>query len=371
MQQPYISCNEIERLYGIKPSTVRNFRQKHNIVVNSKFQPDINEFVAKAVEFNNNIGEMAKYYSKDRDTITKYADSIGYNIHKRQLTKEEEQEIVNKYYDYSQSALAEMFGVTKSCIGGVWHRYGLSGKGSRVYYIHNENAFKNLDTETAYMLGFIGADGCVYKHPGDDTRQQILSISILKQDAYVLEMFKEKLKTNKPIQYTDVMASLQISSDIIVDDLKNLGLSYRKTYENTIANVPDALMPHLIRGYVDGDGSISYSPGKIVRVCISGYSYNMLKIQKYLEQNNIFSTFVVDNREYTECNAGDFGSLTFSNKTSMYSFLKLIYDNCGNYYMPRKKIVADEFINYIESSENVRDKQIVIYYNYAVCKKAS
>ena len=63
-------------------------------------------------------------------------------------------------------------------------------------------------------------------------------------------------------------------------------------------------------------------------------------------------------------------SLVVINKTQTYSLLKLIYTNCGNYYMDRKKETADSYINNIENSEHIRDKQIVLYYNYAVCKKS-
>lgn len=369
MQQPYISSGELERIYGIKSSTVRRYRREHGVKLDRRFKPDVNDFIQKAEELGKNAESLARYYGRDHQTILHFADSIGYNIRQKRLTKEQEQEIVKKYWDYSAVALAEQYGVSKECIGGVWHRYNLKGKKKRTYSILNEDAFKNIDNESAYLLGFIGSDGCLYKYPDGDNRQDILSITIQKQDIKVLELFKTKLKTDKPITEREEYVALQISSDTISEDIRKLNISYKKTYGNTIAEISEEYMPALIRGYFDGDGSIFYTDDKWT-ISISGYKNNLLKIKDYLETKNILSTFVVDPRKYQFDDNNSFGNLTLVNRTQVYSFLKLIYNNCGIYYMNRKKEKADIFIQKIENSEHVRDKQIVLYYNYAVCKKA-
>lgn len=363
-----MSSAELGQKYGLKPSTIRRYRRKYGINLSNRFKPDINEFIQKAEELNKNANALARYYNRDHQTILKYADSIGYNIRQKKLTKKQEQEIIEKYYNYSASAIAEEYGVSKECIGAVWHRYNLKGKIKRVYPILNEDAFKNIDDESAYLLGFIGADGCLYKYPRNDGRQDILSITIQKRDIKILELFKNKLKTNKPISERDNYVNLQISSNIISEDIRKLNISYNKTYGNTIANIPTEFMPALIRGYIDGDGTICYNNGKLT-MSISGYKNNMIKIKQFLEANNIFTDFVVDHRKYQHDENNPFGQLMAPNKTQAYSLLKLIYANCNDYYMDRKKESADLYINFVENSERIRDKQIVLYYNYAVCKK--
>ena len=148
----------------------------------------------------------------------------------------------------------------------------------------------------------------------------------------------------------------------------NLNLKPRKTYSNTIANINDVLMPHLIRGYLDGDGSIRKNTSSDVDISITGYYDNLNKIETFLAKHNIFSTFVVDNRKYHDAETGVFGQLTIPNRYAKYAFLKLIYNECGEYYLDRKHNIAFDFIDYIESSENIRDKQVKIYYDYAVQK---
>ena len=57
-----------------------------------------------------------------------------------------------------------------------------------------------------------------------------------------------------------------------------------------------------------------------------------------------------------------------ANKTSRYCFLKLIYEDSQNVFLDRKYIKSKQYIDLIEQSENIRDRQIVNYYKYAVQK---
>ena len=95
-----MSSAELGQKYGLKPSTIRRYRRKYGINLSNRFKPDINEFIQKAEELNKNANALARYYNRDHQTILKYADSIGYNIRQKKLTKEQEQEIVEKYYNY-------------------------------------------------------------------------------------------------------------------------------------------------------------------------------------------------------------------------------------------------------------------------------
>ena len=130
-------------------------------------------------------------------------------------------------------------------------------------------------------------------------------------------------------------------------------------------------MPALIRGYFDGDGSIGNN--KLIcdsNISIVGYESNLLKIQNYLLSKNIYSTVNISkSKKYTMADDGSkFATLLISNNTSKYSFIKLIYENSNNIYLDRKYERCKKFIDVIESSENIRDKQIVNYYKYAVQK---
>lgn len=317
--------------------------------------------------------KLAEIYHVDRHTITRYAKRIGVDMSTPQkISEEQEREIANQYYTETSTTLAEQYNVSPSRISQVWSKYNLKGKENRVYHLDNQYYFSEIDSQSkAYFLGWIGSDGCIYKSKTKN-KQGILKLAIQKQDVKVLELLNNDLCSNKPIGFNKKYTWLEISSSQITIDLKKLGLDVRKTYDNTIANIEDKYMPALIRGYFEGDGSISYNEElSKVNIGIVGYGSNLKKLQTYLEKRNILTTITNDNRydKYKPNNFNDnFGSLVFSNKLSKYCFLKLIYENCGDYYLDRKFNLALKYISSIENSLNIRDKQIVIYYNYAVQK---
>ena len=197
----------------------------------------------------------------------------------------------------------------------------------------------------------------------------MLTITLQKNDYKILEVLSKELGTNKPIIFREnkegrKYSSIQISSNIICNDLRNLGLGNNKTYGNSIANIDGKYMFDLIRGYIDGDGSISQ---KGENINISGYKTNLFKIKDFCEQFGIYSSFTEDKRCYSENNFHDqFGLLSFSNKTSVYCLSKMMYENCNDCFLERKKSIANNIINKIEISDKPSDKQILLYYNYVV-----
>lgn len=370
LQQPYISSTVLAEELNIPASTIRRYRNKVNgSIIRKPFNPDKNEFIKKYNELKT-CAKMAEYYDTNKAAIKKYAHKIGYDtLYKPKITDEQKQEIISMYNIISAEKLSKRYGISGSYVSQIWMNAGLSGKQNRVYSI-DENYFSVIDKpEKAYFLGFIGSDGCLC-HP-ETEKQDVIRICIRYEDVKVLELFRSALKTDKPIIIDrDVYRAFEISSNKISHDIQNLGITYRKTWGNAIAEVDRLLIPHLLRGYMDGDGSISpcANSDTDINISISGFEINMRKIQEYLTSKFIYTSFTIDKRKnIANPETGPFGQLTISNRTAKYCFLKLIYNDCGDYYMDRKYNAAMKFINYIEHSEKIRDKQIVLYYKYAVC----
>ena len=62
-----------------------------------------------------------------------------------------------------------------------------------------------------------------------------------------------------------------IGSSILIKQMLGLGLKPRKTYnDDPFPNVPDAMMPHFVRGYLDGDGCISVTSKNVCGVSFVG-----------------------------------------------------------------------------------------------------
>ncbi len=142
-------------------------------------------------------------------------------------------------------------------------------------YFFNENFFEVIDTEEkAYWLGFIMADGCVSSSNKNTTTDR-LCINLKEEDIDHLVKFqnsinsfcKIKIKTieNKKRNFISNTACLHISSTKLCSDLESLGICRNKTGKESIPNISKHLIRHFIRGFFDGDGSITNK--KSFRIC--------------------------------------------------------------------------------------------------------
>lgn len=149
-------------------------------------------------------------------------------------------------------------------------------KCKRIYTL-NENIFENINTEEkAYWLGFILADGSIYKRTyirkdGIKTvKQSVLKISLQEKDKQHIIKFCNFLETNMPIKEYIVgngvndkkskCCEIAITSKKIVGDLEKLGVGIRKSHSVKMPKIRDDLIKHMIRGIWDGDGSVLYRP---------------------------------------------------------------------------------------------------------------
>lgn len=274
------------------------------------------------------------------------------------------------YYDMTAKQISEVLGCNISKVTNAWMKCGLKGKCRRIYPISHQDYFSTIDTPSkAYYLGFIASDGCVYKRKSHN-QQGIIRICIIKEDEEILVNLKKELGTEIPLHYqSGRYVSLEICCESIYQDVNTLGLHERKTYNNTIpTNIPNHLFKYFIRGYFDGDGSITKQE-KVelnkTNVSIIGYQNNMQKIIDFLKQRNILMTFSVDKRSRT-LEGNYLGSAVAPNIISKYSFLKYIYENENVPYLKRKRNLALNFINAVENDNSTMKIITQIYYDYAV-----
>jgi hypothetical protein len=125
------------------------------------------------------------------------------------------------------------------------------------------NYFTYIDTEyKAYILGFIYADGCLIDNING--RQRRLSIEIQEQDGYILNLLG--LSTVSRLPYIKIKPKinemntqvLNISSNDLVNRLIELGCNINKSKVGMkFPDLPKNLIHHFIRGFFDGDGSVT------------------------------------------------------------------------------------------------------------------
>lgn len=350
----------LSKEYNVKPSTIRSIWRRNSLIGKKNPIKDNDIFVQK-YQSGMTIQELEDYFHVGRHTITRKAHQLGiYKNHSRVLTLNQEQYVVNCYNKKSAQSLANELKTTKECIGAIWHRYNLTGKTNRQYYL-NEDYFSVIDSpDKAYWLGWIASDGCIYE--SSDSRQMLLCFGLQASDAEILQKLNRSLNCTKPLSFSKVKTptgkivervNWQISSNKLCKDLEQYNLHPRKTYDYIFPdNINKEYYRDFIRGFFDGDGTISHNFSQntlySVNVSITGFFKNLKKIQEILSLEDIDSHLQKDYRKYNT--DGDFGSLVFTNKIMKTKFLHYIYDD-ANLYLERKYKLAKKFISLVATGK--------------------
>jgi len=187
-------------------------------------------------------------------------------------------------------------------------------------YHYNYNTFKVINSrEKAYWLGFLYADGFV------SGRTTGIRLSI--RDKKHLEKFATFIKTNKKVTTGEQdsfgviteYAEIRIYSIEIVEDLISLGCVERKSLILNFPSkeqVPSKYMNDFIRGYFDGDGSISTN-GKS-----NGFKISIIGTKDFLQV--IKEHFGLKVKLLSQ---GKVWELKFGGQLDILSFVNSIYDN--------------------------------------------
>jgi len=255
------------------------------------------------------LNEMIKLYQEGKPPEIlgpKYGISNGSvsrimrkrNI-KRQLQKVAQDQIdqIIKEYNLGNNSeiIAKKFNIHATTVLRILQRNNIKTRpatqNKRKYKI-NENFFEKIDTqEKAYYLGLFYADGNSSKGGSE------IKIGLKEKDKYLLDKFSELIygfiKTNLNKKYfiknddkEQHFFYLPVYSEKMHKDLENAGAPPNKTFKiifPTTNIVPQDLLPHFVRGYMDGDGGI-YDKPKILITSNINFIQGMIN---YLTSMNI------------------------------------------------------------------------------------
>lgn len=264
------------------------------------------EQIKQIIFWYNKEGYTIRYIAK---TLLKCRESSISSILKengieltngRTIKRGEEKEIIelylNKKFDMNQ--IAERYSCSRYVISNILKRNNIETISQpRVNKRQKDEYFKNIDTEhKAYWLGFIFADGNVYKNQ--------LSIEIQERDIELLEKFKEDLCLDSKImirhrENTNV-CSIQMTSVSLCKDLEKYGIIPNKTHETKhLPKVSIELLPHFLRGLVDGDGWITLDKnGRYHMGFVSNYASTCEDFKNYC--NIITNNLCIANISYKD-----------------------------------------------------------------------
>ncbi len=205
----------------------------------------------------------------------------------------------------------------------------------------DEGYFDNIDSEAkAYFLGLIMTDGCIHTTKG---RTPLLAMSIKAEDDYILHKFKDEIHSNKKITSDGRgYSEIQIVSKRIVDALKTLGVTERKSLKEVLPyDIDKRLMNHFIRGVFDGDGNFSFRARtgrkvhqKSIRLC--GGVPLLEAVVKYL--HNSIGTSEVN--LIKEQHSDGLYAISYSRKADLIKLSEYLYSD-ATIYLERKKRICD------------------------------
>lgn len=304
--------------------------------------------------------ELANILQIDRGTVRKYKKKEGV-IYQPKNFHEYDDYIISHYYDMTSRQLADEIGCSDAYVSKVWNLAGLHGKGSYRYFC-NQDYFEKIDSSNkAYILGFIAADGCVYKR---NNHAGLLAFQIHKQDIEILKQIKEEMNCTHPINKHENMISLNIVNNKIFEDLGKIGLRPQKTWniniKEIISHIPVNYIKDFFRGYFDGDGGIS--SGDQFKTISRTTVYYAVPEKSGLEFIDVLKKYNIICHYYPcpdDKYSHSFGEICFNNTTEKYVFLKWIYQNADtSIKLNRKFLRAQSFIKRVEKNETNRSENI-------------
>lgn len=132
------------------------------------------------------------------------------------------------------------------------------------------------DPSTAYAVGLIATDGCLI--------EQGRAIAFVSQDAQLVTTLlrclgREPKYRMERTRLGREIYRFQIKDAVLYRWLEQVGLTPRKSLTLGPIDAPEALLPHLVRGLLDGDGSIVNKVWQADTTRRTGYYYEYFRVQ--------------------------------------------------------------------------------------------
>jgi hypothetical protein len=219
-------------------------------------------------------------------------------------------------------------------------------------YSINHVYFKNIATDhQAYWLGFIAADGNVYKN--------YLQISLSKKDHEHLLKFQESVGSTHKIYSTLTVTNKKYKKAIpkeyshfkayspnIVKDLIKLGITPCKTgnldFDYIFNQIPKPYYKDFIRGYFDGDGAWNrnFVEDRLVfRIGGMGIKF-MEKLQKEI---SVGAGLIPRKLGTDKCGNSGYYYFYWSRKQDLLKLYNYMYDKKTT-FLQRKKNIVESFL---------------------------
>lgn len=149
-------------------------------------------------------------------------------------------------------------------------------------YSLDESVFDKITEESAYWLGFLMADGCVYIVPEKRINRIVINLQIL--DVGHLEKFRKFLKAERTVHINKngEMASFGIGSKRLCKAVMKYGVVPRKCKNTKVIGLESNR--HFWRGVIDGDGCL-YRNQRSKHIQLSGSNSLLIQFSNFIRSH--------------------------------------------------------------------------------------
>lgn len=258
-----------------------------------------------------------------------------------ELTEEEKDNIIDFYYthpDIRTSEIGKHFKLVSRAMHDLFQERGIASQRKNRYTL-NESYFETIDCERkAYWLGYLYADGYV----GDEHFNNIVFSQKYSDHAIIDEFIKDidfsgnaRVVINSGGFIGEPGYVVNFSSIKMANDLRRLKMYPGKS--TTMSKLPpinESLMRHFIRGYFDGDGSISHTV-KYVRKDGTVYYSDKMSIIGTLPFLQKISEFIPGDKRFVDSHTDSMKYLYYWHKSDMILLFHFLYDD-ATVFLKRK-----------------------------------
>ena len=204
-----------------------------------------------------------------------------------------------------------------------------------VVFQYDKNIYEDgFNAINSYIFGLIMSDGCL----SYDAHSKRYRITISSNDLYILESIKEYCGISRKIYENKGGYSLIYISQEAIDFLSEYGLEERKSLTSKFYDLGDEFMPHFIRGYFDGDGSIATRHTKhsdYQQISITCGSEDFTNgLNDYFRRLGFSSNIYDDSKSRNNSNK----YIKISKKDNISKFYRMIYNiDTEEFFLKRKR----------------------------------
>ena len=318
---------------------------------NSKISEEmVQEMIHLLVDECVSVCDISKRCQIPRSTVSYVLKKNG--INPKAIKDAQYQEIFKKATEeYVNGALMKdvinKYHICSTSIENYMKQHGITYQnqhGRKNFF--NQDFFHDITTEAqAYYLGFLFADGAISGVGKEYSRLCRITINISAKDRIILERFADVINAQGNTRIRDYMPNeksfgnspmckITLNSTRMADDLVNLGYYGLKPDRMSVPMLPQPMYRHFVRGYFDGDGSVTPKGYSIIGYRGFIHSLNLLLHDEI--DLPIYDKYI----DYPHIQA-DVCDLRISRKQLTSALFRYMYDD-ANYYLPRKKLSYQE-----------------------------